>query len=146
MGAIYFFFYRCLKYCCIFATMFKRLRTYGAIVFLAIAGLFIICHTIDEYRDASVSVCANSSILDSFSVDDINLDENNNLFIPRYGSHNHKIGTFPSFLLSPINFNSTTIVQISKELRIGLMRRYSPRNMFFSWVNYALFVYENLKE
>lgn len=117
--------------------MFKTLCTYCPTLMLAVAGLFLACLVFDEYRDANQSVCISASILDSFSIDDVDLDENE-LDVAPAEKIVRRSSSFNPLPILHLGFCISTNAIMSKDMKLGLVRRYLPRNFDFSWVNYAL--------
>ncbi len=102
---------------------------------LMIMSLSFACLAVDAYCEASESILQCQAYSDSFVVDDIDLDQYDCDFM----SVRHYVRAYELVRIQTDMAISSDLAKakISHDLKIGLVRRYSPGDGNLSGVNYA---------
>jgi hypothetical protein len=111
------------------------LRKYGPIVMLMIMSLSFACLAANAYCGTNEAISQCQSVSDSLVVDDIDLDQYD-YHVVTVKHHSHIADYVKAYANMSIPFDLSK-AKISHDLKIGLVRRYSPGDCSFSWVNYA---------
>lgn len=111
------------------------LRKYGPLMMLIIMSLSFSCLAVDSYCEASEVVMQCHNFSDSLVVDDIDLDqyECDFMSIRHYCRAYDLVRMHTDMAIS----SDLAKAKISHDLKIGLVRRYSPGDGNLSGVNYV---------
>ena len=111
------------------------IRKYGSLLMLMIMSLSFACLAVDAYCETSEAILQCQSVSDSLMVDDIDLDQYEcDVLSVR---HQSRTSGFVRVHADMSISSDLAKAKISRDLKIGLVRRYSPEDSSFSWVNYV---------
>lgn len=102
---------------------------------LIIMSLTFVCLAVDTYCEAGDAILQCQAFSDSLVVDDIDLDQYDCDFMSfRHFSRAYQLVRIQTDMAISSDLAKA---KISHDLKIGLVRRYSPGDSAFSWVNYV---------
>lgn len=110
-----------------------KLRKYGSLLMLMMMSVSFVCLVLDAYCETSDAITQCQSSSDSLMVDDIDFDQSDCSLL---SLKKHSM-VFNSVRVNAVDMIAAnySVAKISDDLKLGLVRRYDPREDGFSGVD-----------